>query len=289
MPELPEVETVKLQLSRVLPGQRIKKIEVRNARTVQGDIQRLVGKRIRGVRRMAKVLIVDFDEGLSMAFHFKMSGQLVLDRDGEGGTYKDRIAGGHPTADFFGNLPSAHTRVIFELEKEKLYFNDQRMFGWVKAGRTEDIEKEKFLVGLGPEPFVIDGEELAARIRKTKRPIKIAIMDQELISGVGNIYANDACWEAGILPTRAANTLTMEEYKKLHGGIIKVLNEGIKYGGATAADAKYIDLHGLGGSYQDHFRTYDREGEACLRKDGGVIERMTMGGRGTYFCPRCQK
>jgi formamidopyrimidine-DNA glycosylase len=113
-------------------------------------------------------------------------------------------------------------------------------------------------------------------------------MDQQVISGVGNIYANDALWEAGIDPKRGANTLTALQYKELFESIVKVLNEGIEYGGATAADAKYIDLHGMGGHYQDHFRVYDKEGDLCQRDDGGIIHKFMMGGRGTYLCPKCQ-
>ena len=113
-------------------------------------------------------------------------------------------------------------------------------------------------------------------------------MDQTVLSGVGNIYANDACWEAKVNPRRLAYTLTAKQYKELYKGVIRVLEEGIRYGGATAADAKYIDLHGLGGHYQEHFRVYDREGELCLRDDEGIIHRFALGGRGTYFCPVCQ-
>jgi formamidopyrimidine-DNA glycosylase len=289
MPELPEIETVKLQLSAVLPGKVIEKIEVRNKKTVQGDTSLVCGRKIIAVRRKAKVLIVDFEGGTSMAFHFKMSGQLIFDNDNNGETYKDRIAGGHPTADFFGKLPSSHTRVIFYMNSATMYFNDQRMFGWMKVGTTEDIEKEKFLMSLGPEPFDIEADEFKQRVSVSKRPIKLIIMEQSVISGVGNIYANDALWEAKINPQRPANLLTTDECAALLRSIVLVLREGIEYGGATAADAKYIDLHGLGGHYQDHFRTYDKEGKVCLRNDGGVIKKIVLGGRGTFFCPTCQK
>ena len=114
-------------------------------------------------------------------------------------------------------------------------------------------------------------------------------MDQEKISGVGNIYANDALWEAEIKPQTPSNKISKEKLKLLFEKVKLVLKEGIKYGGATASDAKYIDLNGMGGHYQEHFRVYDRKGEDCLRKDSGKIEKITMGGRGTYFCPVCQK
>ncbi len=289
MPELPEIETVKLQLEKILVGRLITGVEVRVEKIVQGDTALVIMKKISGVRRRAKVLIIDLAEGVSLAFHFKMSGQLILDNDDRGETISDRIVGGHPTADFVGKLPSVHTRVIFKLDKGTLFFNDQRMFGWVKIGKREEVEKEKFFLNLGPEPFDINADEFKERLGKSKRAIKLTIMDQTIISGVGNIYANDALWEANILPNRATNSLTETESEKLFNAIILVLTEGIKYGGATAADAKYIDLHGLGGHYQEHFRTYDREGLPCLKGDGGKIDRSVIGGRGTYYCSVCQK
>jgi formamidopyrimidine-DNA glycosylase len=247
----------------------------------------IIGQGVRSVRRRAKVLIVDFDNDISMAFHFKMTGQLILDKDEKGETYEDRIVGGHPTEDFVGKLPSSHTRVIFRLDHGLMYFNDQRLFGWVKIMPTKDLEKESFIEKLGPEPFDITSEEFTKLVSRYKKPIKLVIMDQEVISGVGNIYANDACWEARIDPRRLANSLTAKQYQELYKGLLLVLNEGIKFGGATAADAKYINLHGLGGHYQEHFRTYDREGEECKRGDG-IIHKFSLGGRGTYVCTKCQ-
>jgi formamidopyrimidine-DNA glycosylase len=289
MPELPEIETVKLQLQKAIVGREIVQVEVRGRKSFEGEVELVEGKKIIAVRRMAKVLLVDLEGEITMAFHFKMTGQLIYDKDGNSETYKDRVVGGHPTEDFVGKLPSAHTRVIFKLDQGTLYFNDQRMFGWVKAGKKEEIEAMKFLVGLGPEPFGMTEEEFRLRVGKPKRPIKLVIMDQEIIAGVGNIYANDALWEAKIDPKTPANTLTGQQLDSLFEKVKLVLEEGIKFGGATAADAKYINLHGLGGHYQDHFRVYDREGTECPRKDGGKIKKTVLGGRGTYFCPECQK
>ncbi len=282
MPELPEIETVRLQLSEVLPGRTIERVEILKQKSFIGDKQLIEGKKVIGVGRKAKLLLIDVEGKIDLAIHFKMTGQLIyVDKD-------RRIAGGHPTVDFTGDLPSKHTRVIFHLDRGTLYFNDQRIFGWVKTGTKEEIRQMKFLRELGPEPPEIDEAEFQKILIKIKKPIKLALMDQTKISGVGNIYANDACWEAKINPRRLANTLTRKQYSDLYNGVIRVLKEGIKYGGATAADAKYIDLHGLGGHYQEHFRVYDREGEECLREDGGIIHKYALGGRGTYFCPACQ-
>ncbi len=282
MPELPEIETVRLQLQKVLPGQKIKELEVKNEKTVHGSAELVKNKIVKQVKRIAKVLIVDLEDDISIAFHFKMTGQLIYLEGNK------RIVGGHPTPDFVNNLPSSHTRAIFHFSKSTLFFNDQRKFGWIKIGSKEEITNLSILKKMGPEPFDISEAQFIERVIKSKRPIKLVIMDQEVISGVGNIYANDALWEARTDPRRPANTLTAKQYHDLYEGILKVLNEGIKFGGATAADAKYMDLHGLGGHYQDHFRTYDRTGLPCLRDQTPLI-KIVLGGRGTYFCHRCQK
>lgn len=284
MPELPEIETVRLQLQRVLPGMVVRKVQVLHGKSLQGDPALVEGKKVQAIRRRAKLLLVDLEEGIVMAIHFKMTGQLVF--VGRGGD--SRVVGGHPTTDFVGPLPSTHTRVIFHLSGGKLYFNDQRLFGWIKIGKKDKIEKEKFLQSLGPEPFDITQKQFVDLVSKRKKPIKLVLMDQQVISGVGNIYANDACWEARVNPRRLANTLTAKQYRDLYAGLTRVLKEGIKYGGATAADAKYVDLRGLGGHYQEHFRVYEKEGQMCSRGDG-IIHRLTLGGRGTYFCPQCQR
>jgi formamidopyrimidine-DNA glycosylase len=163
------------------------------------------------------------------------------------------------------------------------------MFGWVKIMEYAELKKMKFVQNMGPEPWDISAKQFYARVQRKNRAIKVVLMDQDVMSGVGNIYANDGLWEAGIKPERKASSLSEEEAAAVLAGVIKVLEEGIKYGGASAADQKYLNLDGLGGKYQEHFRTYDRTGEACRRDDGGDIEKVTLGGRGTYFCPVCQK
>ena len=170
-----------------------------------------------------------------------------------------------------------------------MFFNDQRIFGWIKIVDSSQLTADSFVKNLGPEPWDISDEQFYELIHKRRTAIKLVIMDQSVISGVGNIYSNDGLWEARIHPGRTGVKLGKEEIKEIRKGLIKVLQEGIKFGGATTSDAKYINLDGLGGHYQERFRTYDREGEKCLRQDGGVIKKITLGGRGTYICPVCQK
>lgn len=282
MPELPEIETIKLQLGKVLIGERIKKVIVLSSKSVHGDPQKIEGLKIIGVRRIAKVLLVDLEKEMCVAFHFKMTGQLILERE------RGRIVGGHPTKDFVGKLPSSHTRASFQFDKATLFFNDQRRFGWIKIDKRKEIDNLDILANMGPEPFEISPDQFVKLVKRSKRAIKLVIMDQQIISGVGNIYANDALWEAGIRPDLTVDHLAIKQLILLFEKIKLVLKEGIKYGGATAADAKYMNLHGLGGHYQDHFRVYDRKEDECLRKDGGKIKKITLGGRGTYFCPICQ-
>lgn len=285
MPELPEVEIVRRQLEKCLVGQTISRFEVVKPRSLHGDLKRVIGQKIVASRRLGKMLVIDLSGNYCLAIHFKMSGQLILDQKSA-----PRIVGGHPTEDWVGKLPGAHTRVIFYFKSgDVMYFNDQRMFGWVKILEGSELADLPFVKKLGPEPWDIGDAKFYNLIKKRKKPIKLVMMDQAVVSGVGNIYANDGLWEAKIDPRRNASELISTEIAAIREGIIKVLQAGIKYGGATATDAKYLDLGGMGGKYQEHFRTYAREGEECRRGDGGIINKVILGGRGTYFCPVCQR
>ncbi len=295
MPELPEIETVKIQLHKRLVGQTLVSVEALHPKSVEGNLSLVKGKKIIGVKRYGKMLLVNIEGDLGIAIHFKMTGELVLVRSSQiavrsKNSISDRIAGGHPTTDWVSELPSKHTRAIFHfVSGDTMYFNDQRIFGWVKIMRDEEVEKLPFIEKLGPEPWNMTDEAFYSRFKHRKRAVKLVLMDQELLSGIGNIYANDGLWEAKIHPATSAQTISQKQAAVLKEAIIKVLEEGIKYGGASAADAKYVNLDGLGGTYQKHFRVYDREGNKCLRRDGGIIKKYTLGGRGTYYCPVCQK
>lgn len=282
MPELPEVETISRQLNDALRGKRVKKVVVLKERSFHGDASSIAGWKVDKVGRKAKVLEILFAGKEEMiVVHLKMTGQLIL-VNGE-----ERIVGGHPTADWVKKLPSNHTRVILVFDDEsKLFFNDMRMFGWMKL-----LSKEKYQNEIKKQaPDVIDDdftkEYFSQLVNKTGRAIKIVLMDQEKIGGVGNIYANDALYMAGIMPNRKANSLSDKEIDKLYEDVRKVINLGIKYGGASAAN--YVDTKGLGGTYQEHFLTYKQDGKPC-KKCGEKIRKMTLGGRGTFYCPVCQK
>jgi formamidopyrimidine-DNA glycosylase len=294
MPELPEVETITRQLRKVLVGQELKAIKISLARSFIGESQNLIHKEITNVKRLAKILIIEFEKDFpKLLIHLKMTGQLIYQFKNRNEKLKNknpnRIVGGHPTNDWIANLPSKHTRVIFTFtDGSELFFNDQRTFGWIKVIKTQkEFEKEtQNFNGVNPLLKSFDGKQIANLLGNSTRPIKIAIMDQKKISGIGNIYANDALFLAGILPTRTSKSLSENEWQKLSLSIQKVLKKGIKYGGAS--DSDYIHINGLGGSYQDHFLVYKKDGQKCSKCSGKII-KIKLGGRGTYFCQICQK
>ncbi len=303
MPELPEVETIRRQLGEVLPLQKIVAVEVKNSKSFYGAAKEIVGRKITKVKRRAKILMIQLDN-LWLLVHLKMTGQLMYQvtklssyQDIKDKKFHDhrphfevggRIVGGHPTADWVARLPNSHTRVIIQTEKGVLYFNDQRIFGWMKLVIGDQIENEFKNYGPDITDQAVGGDYFWKLVQKSRRAIKLVIMDQKDVAGVGNIYANDALWCAKISPMRKAQSLMRPESDRLLVCLKEVIDEGIKYGGATASDDKFVQTSGLGGKYQEHFKTYERTGQLCLRGDGGKIRKTIVGGRGTYYCERCQ-
>lgn len=283
MPELPEVETIRRQLSRVLKGKEIEGVEVLREKSFRGDRKRVVGKRVESVERKAKLLMMVLNDKERLLIHLKMTGQLILVDGGKG-----RVVGGHPTADWVNDLPSKHTRVVINfLRGGKLYFNDMRVFGWIKLVKEKEWKRLEKRMPMDVVDKEFTEEYLKGVLRNSKRAIKLVIMDQKKMGGVGNIYANDGLFLAGIKPDREARSLEDKEISKLYKSLIKVVKEGIKMGGATASDEKFVSVYGLGGKYQEKFRVYDKQGEKCV-KCGKKIKKIKLGGRGTYFCPKCQ-
>jgi formamidopyrimidine-DNA glycosylase len=282
MPELPEVETIKKGLEKYLVGHKILKVTVNNPKVFSGSPKNLVGGKIKGVRRFAKVLSIDLSNGYSIVSHIKLTGQFI---------YRGPKLKNPPNLSkkIVGGVPGRHTHVIFDLDREgALYYNDVRRFGWIKEVKTSQVEEIPFIKKLGPEPFgKLTFELFNSVLSKSSRPIKIVLMDQEKIGGVGNIYANDALWLSKINPKKAANSLTPEAKKDLYDAIHKVLKEGIKYGGSS--ELAYVTPDGKEGSYQDHTLAYGREGEPCERCHRAKFVKYFLGGRGTYACPVCQK
>lgn len=285
MPELPEVETIARRLREVLIKKTITSVTIVKEKSFQGDPQKIVGLPILDVSRRAKLIKFHLPNGLHLLAHLKMTGQFIfVAADGS------RLGGGHPTDDWISQLPSKHTRVIFELQDSEgkahhLFFNDQRIFGWIKVVTDQEVEAE--FRKYGPDIHTLDAslKYFTQKISKTNRKIKQVIMDNSIVSGVGNIYACDGLNTACIHPARRASSLTPEEVKKLLHALKQVIVLGIKLGGATIDHYRTVD--GFAGKYQDHVRVYGREGEQC-KNCGGTIKKMQLGGRGTYYCQNCQ-
>lgn len=296
MPELPEVETVRLQLQKYLIGppggdasHKIEDVEVKIPKLFEGDKKQAIGTRILGIRRFAKVLSVDLENGNSIVIHIKLTGQLIY----RGPNLKKLTT---LSKKIVGGVPGPHTHVIFKLDRGgHLYYNDIRRFGWLRVMKTSEVDNSGFVGKLGPEPFgnpqgkpgLLTLELFENILSKTSRAIKVVLMDQAKMGGVGNIYANDALWLAKINPKTSAKKLNNEATKQLFDAIHTVLKAGLKYGGAS--ELAFVTPDGAEGEYQNHTLAYGHEGEVCERCHKAKIEKYFLGGRGTYWCSNCQK
>lgn len=287
MPELPEVETVKRGLLGLIVGKAVKTVFSDNMKSFPNALTDvnlfLVGAKIIDVRRRAKVLMIDLSSKYSLVIHLKMTGQLVFVGN------KSRFGAGHPNDSLINLLPDKSTRVSFEFtDGSNLFFNDQRKFGWVRLMPTEEIQNIDFMKKVGPEPLEPDftAEQFSERFKRRPRTtIKAAILDQSVIAGVGNIYADESLWGARINPKRLVETITSTEFKKLYLELREVMNLSIEKGGST--NRNYVNAEGKKGSYMDFARVFRREGLECPRC-GGEIIKIRVASRGTHICPSCQ-
>lgn len=280
MPELPEVETIRRGLEKYLVGHVIKDIEIRLPKQFSGNPKLVIGSKVIAVRRFGKGLVIDLENDYSIAIHIKMTGQLI---------YEDAKTHGkwHPVK--VGKaLPGPFTHVIFHLDKNaKLYYNDIRQFGWIKVVKTDEVGQLPFFKSLGYEPLKdLTINKFSGILKNSRMPIKLFLMDQTKIAGIGNIYANDSLYLAKINPKRTASSLTPEELTELFNAIEKVLKKSLEVGGAS--EWQYVNALGGTGEYQNFFQVYGRNEKPC-RRCGTIIERIKMGGRGTFYCPGCQK
>ena len=271
MPELPEIETIKNDLITLIIGRKILDIKTDSPKQIKPSLamvkKAIVGTSIKKIERRAKLLQIFLSNGQILIMHLKLTGRLLVRKKG---VVRDKWQ--HVTFILSGN--------------QELRFTDLRKFGWVKLLQSKK-ELEKILVEFGPEPLDdLDLMEFKKIVASTSRAIKVLLMHQKKISGIGNIYACDALFLAKIHPAKKANELDNNEIKRLFNAVEKVLKAGIKYRGAS--DQYYLDALGHKGSYQDYFLTYGRAGKKCL-KCTGKIEKIKLGGRGTYYCPKCQK
>jgi len=284
MPELPEVQTIVSNLNRRLKNKKIaslKSLDGKVWRLSKNDLRRLLGRPVKAVRRRAKMIIIDLG-GDVLLVHLKMTGQLVF-KSG-----RALIAGGHPIIGQGKKLPNKFTRVIFDFsDGGKLYFNDVRRFGWIRLlAAPEFLKLDR---GLGVEPLskkftlAYFAKALAGRKSTT---VKQALLEQKHVSGIGNIYADEALFAAGIKPFRRVKTLKPAEIKKLYLAIPKILKLAIKYRGTSFSD--YVDARGQAGNFVKYLKVYGRAGERCKRCPGRV-KKTKLAGRGTHWCDVCQK
>ena len=294
MPELPEVETVRRGLAELLPGRVVKKATVfdspKSFPNTPADVEQfLYGAHVTAVRRRAKVLMIDLDSRYSLVVHLKMTGQLVFrschpamyrrkksgracHRDPDcfpmilEGDKVSNFAGGHPNDSLVGELPDRSTRVQIDFaDGSQLFFNDQRKFGWMKLLPTAEVQNLPFMQKVGPKP---------------------AFLDQSVIAGVGNIYADEALWAARIHPQTRVRNVTDEQLNTLFIELCKILQLSIDQGGST--DRNYVDAEGQKGNYLAFANVFRREGQACRRHPDQDIIKLKVAGRGTHICPACQ-
>ena len=278
MPELPEVETIKRGLCQFIVKKKLIRTTILCAKSFIGEPVTGV---VKDIRRFGKALIIDLDNQKSLMVHLRMTGQLIY--DGE-----ERYAAGHPSENFTAELPNKQTRVILEFDDGVLYFNDQRKFGFIKVLPTSEVEKDAFIKKLAPEPWTISVDKLYEKLQRHKNSaIKPTILDQTIICGLGNIYADEALFASKIHPERKCGTITREETKLLIENAKDVMEKSIASGGSTMAT--YVKADGTKGDYLDFFaQVFHKEGQPCPRC-GTKIIKIKVAGRGTHICPHCQK
>ena len=297
MPELPEVESLRRGLLARVRGQTIKKVKVLKSRLVsgKGNIRQasdkkkrefsrgLTGAKITDIERKAKNLIFRLS-GKVMLVHLKMSGQFTYREHG-----RNVVIGGHPIELAEKQLPNKHTHVIFELTKGTLYYNDTRMFGYLLYyPSVAAFEKGNHFAKLGLDPLDPDFTRgyFAQKLKTKRGRLKTVLLNQEVVTGLGNIYADEAAFAAGVRPTRAVQTLTKKEVEKLYAAIVRILARAIKLGGSSVATYRLVDESR--GNYAREHRVYGRAGRECL-VCGKALKKVTLNGRTTVFCPKCQK
>jgi formamidopyrimidine-DNA glycosylase len=285
VPELPEVETVRRGLAPVLEGARLVRVDVRRP-----DLRfpfppdfagRLKGRRVSALRRRAKYLVAELDDGIAWVSHLGMTGRWTI------------VGAAHqPGAMYYERSPNpAHTHVVVETEAgARLEFNDPRRFGYMDLAPLAEIDRHPMFAGLGPEPLGngFSSAHLASVFAAKKTTVKAALLDQSVVAGLGNIYVCEALHRAGIAPSRAAGRIAPARLEALAREVRAVLEEAIAAGGSSIID--YAGTDGARGAFQERFRVYDREGEACTRLGcSGSVRRVVQAGRSSFYCPRCQR
>ena len=289
MPELPEVETVRIGLRPVLEGHRITRVETRRGDLrvpfPRGFAKRLIGREVTAMKRRAKYLLAELDSGETLVVHLGMSGSMSVYVEGRArklGRYVYDTASaeaGH----------GKHDHVVIETDAPaRIVYTDHRRFGLMTLIETDKLENHPLFDGLGIEPLSqgFDAAYLKDALAGKKTPIKSALLDQRVIAGLGNIYVCEALYRAHISPKRLAKSIPTKALPALVAAIKAVLRDAIQAGGSSLRDHKRVN--GELGNFQHHFAVYDREGKPCPNGCRGTIRRIVQAGRSTFYCPKCQ-
>ncbi len=290
MPELPEVEIVVRGLNDLLPGHRIKKVEFdwpKSLRIAEQEIERFVlNSCIIRLYRIGKIILIDLDTGNTLIIHLKLTGQLVYRRVLKSKEV-ERFGAGHPTESLVAHLPDKTTRVIFSLDNQAtLFFNDLRKFGWIKILPTETIQEADLISKLGQDALEITLKEFIQCFSRHHKTIKACLLDQNIMAGCGNIYADESLWLSEIHPQTPASKLKEKQLRDLYRNLKYILNFSIKRGGSSSRN--YINAVGEKGKYLDYVNVYQRAGSPCKRCQSD-IKRIVVASRGTHLCTVCQK
>lgn len=267
MPELPEVETIRLGLLNKILGKKIVNIKIFEKKSFVGSKKKVINQEIINVWRRGKLLRILLENGFELQIHLKMSGQLLF--------YED------------DKEKPKYTRIVFVFnDKSKLFFADQRKFGMVKVVDHKKFNDSDFGIEPLTKDFTLKNFERV--VLKSFKPIKTLLIDQKQIAGLGNIYASEILFQAKVNPFKIAKKLTRNEIDSLFKGIENIISRAIALKGSTMKDEKYVQLNGEAGGYQKQFLVYERDGEECF-ECGEKIKRKKQNGRSTYYCPNCQK
>lgn len=287
MPELPEVETIKNDLKKQALRKKISRVEINIKSAVLGDAKKLINvlenNSFRNIGRRGKLLIFTLaGRKFFLLVHLKMTGQLIYCHE------KNKIAGGHNSPETNGCPPTKYSRAIFKFaDGSRLFFNDMRRFGYLRLVEGENLKEA--VKKYGPEPLNKEFNLAAWKkiLSNKKTNIKTLLLNQRLIAGIGNIYADEILFAAGILPNRKVVSLNKKEIEKVYKAIKKILKKAVKYRGTTFSD--YVDADGKRGNFVRFLKVYRREKKKCLRCEKGVIQKTKIAGRGTRHCDKCQK
>ncbi len=287
MPELPEVETIRKDLEKVILNKKITKIDIKKPKLIKNDniedfVSDITNNKLKSINRIGKLIYIDISDNKNLLIHLKMTGQLIYQ------SKNNTVAGGHNWPPIDTGLPNKYSHVIFHFDDDStLFFNDQRQFGYLKTINNSDLKIIIEDYGIEPLQKNFTLENFKNIFKNRKSNIKSILLNQKIISGLGNIYVDEICFDSGIKPHTLANKLTSEKIKKLHFSTEKIISNAIKYRGTTFSD--YVDSKGSKGNFSHQLKVYGRKDQNCLKCKKNIIQKTKLASRGTYFCTNCQK